>query len=578
MARTPLLLCAGLAACAATPRPFPVTGPLLVDTDLQPVSVECRPDPSKKEPDRQTCAPAEYVSPFVWDQVDKFVFEPLSRALFFDQSGEADNANSLDEVADSAWFTNRVGDKLVTHDELVRGQCKPEDMLPLATAVKDGEWVIDHGKDNGSTLGFRVTVPGKGLYLLKADDKTEPERASAASAIGASLYNAVGFNTSCEQVVMIRKEQLKLTPGLTVVSNAGISSPFDDAALDKVLASTTQMPNHMVRMQASKWLDGLPIGPFKYTGTRPDDPNDTVPHEQRRELRGGKVLAAWLNHWDAREQNSMDVWEAQNPKEKRSSPGFVRHYIIDTSETLGGDSGGEDLTRRLGDSYAIDLKDTLVDFVTFGAIARPWDGREDVKGRERFHFFSADLFDPEKWKTLYPNPAFGRMSERDAAWMARKLAHFSPDDVRTVVSAGQFQDPTDADYITRLLLSRQRAILKRYLTRLSPLGEVHVTAAGLVCATDFARLRLLDPEARYRYEVVVHRGATRTTVPVQVGAEGQVCFQAAHGAPHGASDGDPSRLVRYEITNGTAAGPLVVHTYDLDARGTRLAGVTRSER
>lgn len=576
MARA-LALCVLLAACGpAAVRPFPVTGPLLVDTDTKPVSVPCRPDPSDKEPTRQTCAPVEYVSPFVWDQVDKFVFEPLSRVLSFEHWGEASNANSLDEVADSAWFTNRVGDKSVTRDELVRGQCKPEDLLPPAADVKDGEWVIDHGKDNGSTPGFRVKVPGKGLYLLKADDTDEPERASAASVIGASIYNAIGFNTSCEQVVMVKKAQLELTPGLKLVSNGGVSSPFDDARLDKVLASSTQMPDHRVRLQASKWLDGLPIGPFTYIGTRADDPNDTVDHEQRRELRGGRVLAAWLNHWDAREQNSMDVWEAQDKANPRSSPGFVRHYIIDTSEIFGGDSGGAELTRRLGDTYAVDLGDTLVDLFTFGAIERPWDVRADVKGRERFHFFSADRFDPAKWKTLYPNPAFRRMSERDAAWMARKIAHLSPADVRALVSAGQFQDPTDAEYILQLLLSRQRAILQRYLTRLSPLGEVQVTAAGAICAIDFARLRLLGPEASYRYEVVERRGTARTAVPAQVRADGQVCFQPLHGAPSPAADGDPSRLVIYEVTNGTAAGPLAIHTYDLDARGTRLAGVVRA--
>ena len=62
MTRASIVVCAVMTACAGAPRPFPLREPLATDTDLRPVSVPCRPDPSPKEPRRVTCAPREYTS------------------------------------------------------------------------------------------------------------------------------------------------------------------------------------------------------------------------------------------------------------------------------------------------------------------------------------------------------------------------------------------------------------------------------------------------------------------------------------------------------------------------------------
>jgi hypothetical protein len=84
-----LLVC--IAACGSSPRPFPLRTPYAIDTDLQPVSVACRTDPASKDT-QQNCAPLEYVSPFVWDQVDNLWFGPISRTLSLEVTGEAVDA------------------------------------------------------------------------------------------------------------------------------------------------------------------------------------------------------------------------------------------------------------------------------------------------------------------------------------------------------------------------------------------------------------------------------------------------------------------------------------------------------
>ena len=77
--------------------------------------------------------------------------------------------------------------------------------------------------------------------------------------------------------------------------------------MDDVLKRAAQSADGSYRALASKALEGVSVGPFRYYGTRPDDANDIFPHEHRRELRGLAVFAAWLNHNDSRAGNTLDT-------------------------------------------------------------------------------------------------------------------------------------------------------------------------------------------------------------------------------------------------------------------------------
>src|ERR1051325_11469491 len=81
-------------ACgSAPPRPFPLRPVMTSDTDLLPVSVACRPDPSPKDPARVRCAPEEYVPARIWDHIDNAIFEPIAQALSVEAVGESVNVN-----------------------------------------------------------------------------------------------------------------------------------------------------------------------------------------------------------------------------------------------------------------------------------------------------------------------------------------------------------------------------------------------------------------------------------------------------------------------------------------------------
>ena len=105
------------------------------------------------------------------------------------------------------------------------------------------------------------------------------------------------------------------------------------------------------RVIAGRALAGPAARRVQVFGTRPDDPNDIVPHEHRRELRALKVFGAWTNLVDMKAGNTLDMVITENGR------GVVRHYLQDVGSTFGtgalgprdGDEGHEYLVRGRSD-------------------------------------------------------------------------------------------------------------------------------------------------------------------------------------------------------------------------------------
>jgi hypothetical protein len=562
-----------LAACA-TPEPrFPLAEPFTRDTDLNPVWVACHPMPGDNGAAHTSCAPKPTYNPFVWDALDNVLFRPVDEGVsVVDGTGESTDVNSLDEVPDSAWFTNRIGVHPMTPRELELGRCGPEQILDGPSAP-DGSWIIDHGKMSGVTDGFRVTVPGKGRFLFKVDDEHQPEHASAAQTVGLRMSHAAGYFVPCEQVVYFRPSVFTLKPHLRYKHDFQDEKDFGQKELDTIFSHSPRRGG-LIRMQASAWLPGYILGGFKYYGTRPDDPNDSVPHEDRRELRALRLLNAWLDRTDNRISNTLDAWIVDHQGQPDASPGHVIHNLIDTSEAFGSDYDDEDINRRIGFTYMWDWADIGADFITLGARTNTWDTVQTVPGREMFFYYNVKDFVPERWKTVYPIAAYSRMTERDAAWMARLLARFTPDVVASFARMADYTDPGDTAYLQAVLDGRLEKVLERYLTRLSPIANLHVEGGHEVCGIDLAEWRRLREPAQFRYTARIVGGGS---VPVERRAGGELCVALPHVAGVGPDD-DGSRYVRVRIEDGVALHPLVVHLYDLGpSRGYRLAGLERPD-
>src|SRR4029450_466097 len=111
--------------------------------------------------------------------------------------------------------------------------------------------------------------------------------------------------------------------------------------------NTPRTKDGSIRALASRYVPGKVVGQYRYTGTRPDDPNDIYPHERRRELRGLHVFAAWLNHDDARSINSIDTYVEEDGRH------YIRHYLQDFGSNLGSGSTSAQQPRG-GNEYLIE--------------------------------------------------------------------------------------------------------------------------------------------------------------------------------------------------------------------------------
>jgi hypothetical protein len=415
------------------------------------------------------------------------------------------NANTVDEVPDSTWFTNRIGRRAMPLDEIVRGP----NQLDIANI--DG-WPIVQEKSTGLTTGFRVVDPTGHLYQVKFDPPEHPEMASGAEVIGAAIYHALGYNVVQGYVVDVDPDKIVLAPTATTVDLGGRRRPLTRGDVDRLLARGARLPNGKYRATLSRFADGKPLGYFKYYGTRPDDPNDIHPHEHRRELRANRVFAAWLNHDDSRGINSLDMLEGA---EGRRS---IRHYMFDFGSIMGSGSIMAQVPRA-GNEYILEWGPALKTLATLGLYVRPWITVDYWEGAKSVGRFEADFFDPVEWRPEYPNPAFDNMRADDAFWAARLVSRFSDEIIRAIVDKARYSEPGAAEHIATTLIRRRDKVLRSWLTGINPLADARLAADGVLTFENTAvGAGVAAPGATYTLSWSRFDNATGTAVGAAVEA------------------------------------------------------------
>ena len=403
----------------------------------------------------------------------------IDRELAMHRVQRAVNVNSLDEVPDSTWFTNRIGVRDVSLDEIRKGPNRtgsPEDHKP---------WVIKSSKVGGITVGF-IIVDQRGVrYVLKFDQKGIPELETGADVVLQRILWAIGFNVPEDYVVQLKREDLVLAPDAVIKDTMGNERKLTRAFLDRQLGKVNIASDGSIRGLASQFLPGKPIGGHSREGTRDDDPNDTVPHQLRRETRGLYPIYSWLDQTDVKQDNTLDAYvpDPGNPKIH-----YVLHYLIDFGKGLGC-MGYINRRHWIGFTHIVDFAQTGASIFTLGLWRRPWEGRHepDLVGAG---VFESEKYDPGHWKAFTPAYfPFDDADRFDKFWGAKILIRFSREQLRAAVEEGRYTDPRTTEFLTRTLVERQRKTASYWFARVNPLDRFEVEPAGetsQLCFDDLA--------------------------------------------------------------------------------------------
>jgi len=555
-----------------------------------------------EDPDR---APVEKPEVIIenqyWDRVDLSVFHQLEKPLNLNWVGrgvgkalgvadadEADNVNVLDEPPNSSWWQRRHFYDAMSQRALAIGPNDRDTTGVMAGPDTSGAWTVTDGKFEGAARGFQIEDPRGDRYLIKLDGPDWPEQTSSAEVISTKIFHAAGYNVPQNTITYFRPGQLEIGEDAHI-QEGNAERPMRASDLEELLAPYARRgPDGTIRGMASKFVDGQPLGPFEFRGTRDDDPNDRVRHEQRRELRGLRVIGSWLNDADRRAANTLAVY---------TDARYVKHYLLDMGSTLGANASSPHKPVH-GQAYIIDQRKITQALFALGAYRFPWWDYDPTPRYPAVGYFRADVFKPGEWVPSYPNPAYEKATRRDAFWGAKIVTSFSDADIAAIVETAQITNPEAEAHLERVLRERRDKIGRYWFDEINPLDRFAVRSeavstrgssgagTGLVLAFDDLAVQTglaAAGDARYRasfYHDDDRLGPTQMVGSPAVPLRLADATLAERLTTRGATD-DRDRVVRVDLqTVREGAAPsrvtrVYVHLPQSAASSARVVGIER---
>jgi hypothetical protein len=474
-----------------------------------------RDDPIAREPESQDASRATANE---IDDLYEMTYNLFVQPGYKPSGRRAQNLNTIDEVPDSGWFTNRIGARTLTIDELVRG--------PIVGAPPDpSKWIVTREKTSGVHPGMTVRDAKGDTWFLEFDPDYYPEGATAAVVMATKFFWALGYNQVESFLTTFDPKHMEFDPKATIRRPNGKRTPFTRQDIDELLQDVARRPDGTYRVIAGRLLPGKVLGTFRYAGTRPDDPNDIVPHELRRELRALRVFGAWINLTDLKSRNTLDTLETQNGRS------VVKHWLQDVGSTFGmcNDLHEWDLSWE----HFVEKGSTFKRLFSFGFALSPWQTVNYVE-RPSIGKFEGDRFNPREWKPQTPTAAYMEMRDDDAFWAAQRVGKFTDEMIRAIIHTGEFSDAASEKLLGDIMIKRRNKILATYLPAVNPIVTPRLENNRLSFENAAVAAGVAKEPAGYRAAWFQFDNATGNTRPLTETTSTTTTIDAPAGLPSAA--------------------------------------------
>jgi hypothetical protein len=249
-------------------------------------------------------------------------------------------------------------------------------------------------KIDGANPGFRIKTASGKVHVLKFDAIQQWGRASTGDVVGSRLSWAAGFQAPCNRIVQVRTEELEL-PEQEIKDPGGKT-----LTRERILELMQHLPREKdgtVRALASEFPPRKPLGPWLYEGTGATTQRRRGPPGTARASRltpprrlDQPPRRALAEHARSLDRTARRAWP------RRALPHRLgRHPGRPAGLGQRLPAGGLHLLHRLGPMGA--------DFITFGAVERPWERASFGPAGPIWGYFDDREFVPEDWHVGYPN-------------------------------------------------------------------------------------------------------------------------------------------------------------------------------